>query len=167
MKAKPLGTVRTMEDLHEVMRLRAQELGVTRQSIGRAAMLPTRYANKLLAPVPSKRLGALSIPGLMEALQFELVAVRRTDVPKRITAKLDKHRMKVSDLAVRYVRTLSKRFLRTIAKKGGRARAVKLGPRARRRIAKNAGLARWKNSTPAERSEAASHAAKARWRPRL
>jgi hypothetical protein len=161
---EPLGRVRTIEDLRQIMRERAAALGVTRESIGEAALLAPRYVNTLLAPVPAKGLGVLSIPGLMEALQFELIAVPRTDVPKRVTDKLEKHRMAVSDLGVRYVRTLSKRFLRAIARKGGRARALKLGPRARRKIAKNAGIARWKGVGPMERSRIAKLAADARWK---
>lgn len=159
----PLGTVRSMEDLHAVMRARAVELGVTRESIGEAALLPIRYANRLLAPTAAKRIGPMAMAGLMEALQFELVAVRRTDVPKRITDKLDKHRVTVSVRAIRHVRTFSKRFMRKIAKQGGRDRALKLSKRARRKSAQKAGLARWKNTTKSQRSAAARAASLARW----
>ena len=158
-----LGTVRTMQDLHAVMRARAQELRVTRESIGEAALLPMRYANRLLAPTAANRIGPMAMAGLMEALQFELVAVRRTDVPKRITDKLEKHRVTVSERGIRHVRTFSKRKLRANAKKGGRARALKLSKRALRKSAQKAGLARWKNTTRRQRSEAARRASLARW----
>lgn len=158
-----LGTVRSMEDLHAVMRARAIELGVTRQSIGKAALLTPRYANRLLAPTAARLIGPIAMAGLMEALQFELVAVRRTDVPKRITDKLEKHRVSVSVRSVTHARTFSLRFMRKIAKQGGRARALKLSPKARRKSAQKAALARWKNTTKSQRSEIARKASVARW----
>lgn len=159
----PLGTVRSMEDLHAVMRARAVELGVTRQSIGKAALLTPRYANRLLAPTAARHIGPIAMAGLMEALQFELVAVRRTDVPKRITDKLEKHRVTVSERGVRHVRIFSKRKLRANAKKGGRARARKLRPAARRKSAQKAALARWKDIPRKQRSEIARRNSIIRW----
>lgn len=165
MTARVLGRVRTIEDLHTIFRERAEELLVTRQSIGRAAMLPTRYANKLLAPHPRKHLGVLSIPGLMEALQLELLAVERHDVPQRVLEKLDKRRVVVSERSVRFVRIISKRFLRDIAKKGGLASRAKLSPKARSISARKASLARWKTVTPAQRTLLARRLNQQRWHP--
>jgi uncharacterized membrane protein YebE (DUF533 family) len=97
-------------------------------------------------------------------LQFELVAVVRTDVPERVLEKLDQRRQIVSVRAVRHVRNLSRRFLRKIAKKGGHARAAKLGKRAHQKWAKKAAIARHQKLTRAERSDLARKLNLARWR---
>lgn len=89
--AKALATVRSYNQLIAVLRSRADELEVTRETLDHAAKLAPRYAQKLLAPVPVKNLGPNSLGGLLSVLGLALVVVedrRPTELPKREKRKV-------------------------------------------------------------------------------
>lgn len=85
---KELATVRSYHELIAVLRTRADELDLTREAIEVGANLQPGYAAKLLAQVPIKGLGPLSLGPLLGILGLKLVVIEdrevlRSQFPKR------------------------------------------------------------------------------------
>jgi hypothetical protein len=147
-KLEPIGEpIRSIEDLHAALRLRADELKISRQTVGELAGLTGGYAEKLLAPQPSKRLGALSTTLLMGALGCALILVEDKEALAKVRSRLVPHKVTVPSRACLWAgkarTTVSKRWVRQIARQGGHARAAALSPARRRAIAREAALIRW------------------------
>ena len=67
--------IRRYADLHELLRARAEELNITRETIDGAVPLQAGYAGKLLAPKPMKCLGAQTLIPTLRTLGLMLVVV--------------------------------------------------------------------------------------------
>jgi hypothetical protein len=146
---RQLATVRDYAQLHQVLRARADELGITRTAIDDTGFT-AGHASKLLAPRPIKRLGATTLGLMLRGLGVMLVVAEDPIAMARITADIPKRNRPAPVLAVTRVRhkdgkhvLISKRFLRKIARAGGRARAQNLTPVQRSRIAREAARVRW------------------------
>src|SRR6266542_2994182 len=63
-----LGVVRSYDDLHQLLRERAENLNVARAVLDSAAGVQDAYCAQPLGPRPTKRLGALSMGLLLQAL---------------------------------------------------------------------------------------------------
>lgn len=82
---RTLATVRRYKDLMAVLRARVDELEITRETIDTEGNLPPRYSQKLLSPVPIKRVSA-SLDALLGVLKLELIVVEACServLPKR------------------------------------------------------------------------------------
>lgn len=86
--ARELAIVRDYDDLHAVLRARADELNVSRLTIDHVAGLQDGYTAKLLAPVPLKRVGAISMGPLLAALGLALVVVEDPEALERVSSRL-------------------------------------------------------------------------------
>ena len=138
---RQLGVVRSMDDLQKILRARAEELAHPRCELDRVTGLPDGWCSKLLAPRPVKRIGAKSLPLLLEALRIELVAVESAAEPLPIVAGMRRrrHNKGAASAAVRY--ELSRRFMREIGRKGGIA--SRANSKFRKERARKAAKARW------------------------
>jgi hypothetical protein len=79
-----LGYVTSYDDLHQILRRRAEELDISREVIDEYAGLQPGYSGKLLAPRASKHLGKTTFPLLLPALAVRLVAISDEDALARL-----------------------------------------------------------------------------------
>lgn len=86
-----LGIARSYDDLHRIMRARADELEVSRLVLDETAGITAGHSSKLLAPRPMRRLGAVTMPAMLGALGLALVVVEDPEALARI-ARLPKRR---------------------------------------------------------------------------
>lgn len=141
----PLGTVRSYEDLHRVMRSWVDQRGITYEAIDAAANLADGHAAKLLADPPFKRLGASTFGIVLQAVGLVLLVVP-ADSPG--LAELDASRPSMPKIPRRRkIRrdekaALITAYMRKIGLKGNRRR-----PKAQRtKIARRAANARWRRA---------------------
>jgi hypothetical protein len=71
----PANAIRSYDDLHRILRARADALQISRLSIDHIAGLQEGYCAKLLSLNKIKRLGAESLGPLLDALALKLIAV--------------------------------------------------------------------------------------------
>ena len=147
-----LADARDYSDLHLVMRAQAEALEVSRATINDVCGLQNGYAEKLLAPSPIKRLGALTFGPMLRTLGLKLVVY--TD-PAAIAALA--HRMPKRDAVharngapvelppsvEEMTQALVKIRMSENGRRGGHARATSLPAKHRARIARKAARARW------------------------
>jgi hypothetical protein len=156
--ARQIAVVRSYDDLHEGLRARFAELGMTRLEIDRRAKLTGGHAAKLLAPYPIKALGRQTLGKVLAAGNVELWIVVRADAPQISDSgvkQVSTHRLpkplkhRLGDMPE--ARTIKAQLAHKIAVKNGRkggrvsgaARKRKLTDSQRRRIGRNAAKARW------------------------
>lgn len=84
--ARQLAIVRSYHQLVAVLRSRADELEITRETIDTEAKMPPRYSAKLLSPTPIKNLGPNSLGALLGVLGLALVVVEDV-MPKKALPK--------------------------------------------------------------------------------
>jgi hypothetical protein len=147
---RTLGVVKSYDDLHQLLRARAEELNVSRQTLDEAAGLTPGHASKLLSPTPIKKLGAVTMTLMLQVLGVRLIAQEDVEALAQLK-RFPTREVEVPARSVPWGRKgtqaiVSMRFVRRIARAGGQARARAL--------------------TAAQRSVIASQAAKARWRRR-
>jgi hypothetical protein len=153
----PLGPpIRCYDDLHRILRERAEALNVSRNVLDDAAGLQNGYTSKILSPRPTKRLGALSMGLLLQALGLKLVAFEDDAALAKIKPMLPQREAIPGDKrAYAWGKagtvTVSRRWVKRMAQKGGFARARALTPAQRRSSARRAALVRWKNIKEAAR----------------
>ena len=143
--AAPLAVVRDYDGLRAALRARADQLQVTRLVLDDATGLPAGYCAKLLAPVPSKNLGCVSLGLLLGALGLKLLVVQDDEALARIKGKLVLREQPMQSAGQHgpVVIKLSRRRLRKLARLGAAARMTKMTAAARRRVARIAARARW------------------------
>ena len=134
--------------MQEFFRRRAEELGLSRQTIDRLANFTPGLASKILAPTPIKRIGHEHIGPLCAALAVSWVPVvdeqSLAEIERRISrGDTDKRNGNLALHALVSVPARSRRFMRRMASKGGKARAAKLSPKRRSQIARKAARALW------------------------
>jgi hypothetical protein len=146
-----LGIARSYDDLHRIMRARADELEVSRLVLDETAGITSGHSSKLLAPRPMRRLGAVTMPAMLGALGLALVVVEDPEALARIS-RLPKRR----STNVRH-RDASEPMLPTKNSKGpphprrgsvwaqqmNARRSASLSRRKRSEIARQAARARW------------------------
>jgi hypothetical protein len=147
-----LATLDGFDDLHHVLRRRADELQLARLTIDQAAGLTKGHAAKLLAPVPIKRTSLETLFFLAPALGLRLAVVEDAEAlaqikehyPSReisvgmraVTRRNGKHRRKPNEVSLRH--------MRRIARQGGEARAQKLSASQLSAIGRKAARKRWR-----------------------
>jgi hypothetical protein len=145
MEMSMLGEVTTYSDLHVLLRARAVELGLSRESIDAISGLQPGYAAKLLSPRPMKRLGATSMPLILPALGVKLVLM--VDDEKTLALQQRSTVGTRNESAVRGAVThfsLSRRFFQKIGRKGGANRRANMTKRRASELGRRAANARWK-----------------------
>lgn len=80
---RPIAEVVDYDTLILAMRLRADQLNVSRETIDEIAGLCDRYAAKLLSRQPVKRLGLGTLGPVLSALGMKLIAVPDPDALER------------------------------------------------------------------------------------
>jgi hypothetical protein len=147
---RPLGPpVAEYAEMQVFFRARADELGLSRQTIDRLANFTPGLASKMLAPTPIKHIGREHIGALCAALAVAWVPVEDkqslAEIQRRIANKsIEKRNANLAVHAAVSVPARSRRFMRRIAKEGGKKRAENLSPKRRTAIARKAIRARWK-----------------------
>lgn len=142
----PLGEVRSDNDLHRVLRARAEELSVTREAIDLAAGLTSGHTSKLLAPKQIKRFGAISRWLLLQALGLKLVVVEDADATLH-AARMMRRRVTVRNRAVQYQFSVKK--LRKMGRQGGLNSRKGMSKRKASTLGRRAAKARWAKSDAA------------------
>jgi hypothetical protein len=142
---KVFASVGSIEDIHDALRLRFDALEISRASIDAAAGLPDGYASKLLAPVPIKRFGDISLwPTLQVAgLRLALIEDPNTLAQTARITKRDRSQVRHQLAGIAPVEACGAATFSDLARKGGTARMSKLTVAARRRLGKLAARARW------------------------
>ncbi len=83
-----LAVIHNYQELQEALRERAKALQVSRQALDELAGLPSGYCNKLLAPIPAKTMGIMSLGALLGAMGIRLVLVEDHAALARVKSRL-------------------------------------------------------------------------------
>jgi hypothetical protein len=147
MSDRVLGEFETYGQLHDILRLRASDLKISRLDLDEVSGLQPGMSAKLLSPRPLKRLGPTSMPLLAAALGIKfLVAVddeKTAALQRRIAAgTIGTKRDGAMHTAATHF-SLSHRFLRKIARKGGLVSRARLSPAEASARGRKAANARW------------------------
>jgi len=145
-----IAVVRSYDELHAVLRARANELQVTREGLDAVSGLQNGYCAKLLAPVPIKAIGPVSMGPLLGALGLMLIVVEDAEMLARIASQMQLRERPIPADADHKMPT-TKRRKRWRFPKGPefaklmRARSlVKMSDAERRRLARRAARLRWR-----------------------
>lgn len=148
--ARHLAEIRSYGDLLAALRARADDLGVTREGLDAVTGLQNGYAGKLLAPVPIKSLGAVSMGPMLTAMGCMLILVEDAETLGRITSRVAK-RVNPNPASHADGKMQTKRKRNRKGFRGSevgrmlRARGVlKLSAKRRKEIARMAAQTRWR-----------------------
>lgn len=140
-----LATARDYVGIQTYMRIRADLLNISRETIDELAYLPAGYAAKVLATKPSRRIGPNLIGDMLRALGLKLLIVEDAEALVRTISKGSKR----SNASEKWAASIRSHHGQITSRRGKKLRAAQL-----------AGM------SPEERSRIASIAAKARWKKR-
>ena len=139
---RTLGTVQSYDDLHQLMRARADELNISRLDLDRGASLCSGHVSKILSPQKIKSASWETLSFLLPALGAALVLVEDLESLEQIRKRFpERHASAIRNGAVHFV--FSRRHMRKIARKGGANSRKNMSPRQRRALARKAAMARW------------------------
>lgn len=151
-----LGTARNYQELHALIRARVGSLGVTFETVDAIAGLPSRYATKLLSPVPMKAIGKISLGPLLGALGLKLIVAVDDEALARITGRLvQRARNQVgADAGMHTPKRKKKRGVWKGNSQWGKVMAARrklvLSESKRTSLARHAARARWRGTRPIE-----------------
>jgi hypothetical protein len=142
-----IAVVRSYTELIDALKARTAELGVTMEVVDHVAGLPLRYCSKILAPVPVKNVGPVSLGPLLGALGVQLIVAVDEEQFARVKNRLT---VRKSSGAFRrpHPHPNSRVELRGNTAWGkimAARRMLLLSPQERRRSAKRAARVRWAN----------------------
>jgi hypothetical protein len=141
-----LGQVESYAAVHELLRTRADELGLSREVIDELAGLQSGYAGKVLAPVPIRRASLETLLLMFSALGLRLVVVEDRAALERLRDRAQP-RSRVGGASLMHSGAVqfkfSHRHFRRIGRKGGRNSRKGMGPEEASRLGRRAALARW------------------------
>jgi hypothetical protein len=139
--------VHNYTQLMDALRERVSELKITLETAHSITGLQSGYSAKLLAPVPLRALGRVSLGPLLTCLGLKLVVVEDLDAFKRIESRLTKRRRPLRDASDMLA---TKKWQRSRFPGGpefasfmNARRTFKLDPSERSAIARTAANARW------------------------
>jgi hypothetical protein len=166
--------VRSRADLHQALRLRAEEISISRLTIDAIAGLSAGHSSKILATKPLKGLTLDSAALLAPAMGLALALVETPESVARVKrrwAKREERKANTMPIAAsswalagelrreqcRKAGKISMRQLRrperqALGRKGGAARAEALTSRRRSEIARQAAISRWSRRMPDDES---------------
>lgn len=134
------GVATDYETMIELVRYRLEELETTHESVDAVSGLHGGYTGKLMAPIPIKSMGKVSMGPVLQTLGLALIVVRDDEAFARIKDRLAKRERP------RNVRSEARTkptwlFTRKVSQNMQVLRNKKLTPRQRKMIAKRAGKA--------------------------
>jgi hypothetical protein len=129
MSDRTLGEFDSLESLQKLLRLRIEQTQITRLDLDQLSGLPNGYCSKLFSEVPIKKLGRLSLPLVLGALNVKLIAVvdESAAAQQRITVT-PRSRSHVRVQAVHSI-TFTRRRLQQWGRKGGSNSRANMSPR--------------------------------------
>lgn len=145
-----LGEIRSYDDLHALVRQRAEDLKISRNLLDEVAGFQVGYSGKLLAPKPLKRFGLMSLGSILGALGMKLLAVEDAEAFSLIQKRLVQ-RVRVN--------ASSGRIELSTQRKLNRDMRSQLSA-----WAQHMNTLRHEKTTPEQRSRSARRAARKRWR---
>lgn len=144
-----IATVSNYDELIAALRARADELGVTRETLDAVSGMQTGYCSKLLAPVPIRALGPTSLGPMLGALGLAILVVEDAEALGKISKRIERSTKKRSNAGQKMLATKRRRKHRF--PRGPefahimRSRQLLTQSKAKRsRIAKTAAKARWR-----------------------
>jgi hypothetical protein len=150
--------IRSQAELLDAIRARRDALNISHETIDGIAGLQSGYTSKLLAPVPIKNLGPMSMGPLLGALGVALVLIEDEALVAKVRGRWIKRKrpqklpVLASGLSITEIDDETRRnYMRMIGSKGGKMGGSKGGKRRAKTMKKRA------------RQAAASHAARMRW----
>jgi hypothetical protein len=132
------------------MRLRAQEqrIPVGNPAVAEVAGIPDHYLAKILSPKAPRRIGMISMAGVLAVLGVKLVMVESREAMARYGSRIPKRKESCVHAGSVHI-SLSGKHMRTIRRKGGANSRKNLGKRLRRALARKAAQARWQKAANA------------------
>jgi hypothetical protein len=157
MSDQIVGEVWSYEDLHRIMRERANELKLSRESIDAIAGLQPGYAAKLLSPRPIEKLGALSKSLVLPVLGIKVVVMVDEQKARDLQGRINGSTMRESHMRSQAVHKIvhTHRRLRQWGRKGGTNSRAKMSRKRASELGRLAALARWGKRTKAVSASAA------------
>ncbi|HWL06450.1 MAG TPA: hypothetical protein VNQ99_16205 [Xanthobacteraceae bacterium] len=150
-----IGEASGMDDIHRVLRDRAEEIGASRMTLDEATGLPSGYSAKLLCNPPIKGLGKLSLGLMLQTLGLRLLVVEDPDATAAVAPLLPpKHasrdtRSKVNqDISLRpdiqaIVARRVREEMKAQSSRGGFASQRSKTPEQRQAQGRRGAMARW------------------------
>ena len=115
-----LAVIRDYDGLHQAVKARVEELGVTRMNLDAYAKLQPGYSGKLFATIPAKRLGQ-SLGPVVQTLGLELwvmVAVERPRIIESVVEGRKKRPVRSADVqglaSMPWIKTIQDEYLRKV-----------------------------------------------------
>ena len=139
-----LGSASCYEDLQYLLRLRADLLNVSRETIDDLAYFTDGYANKVLRAKPIRRISWELLPDLLRALGVKLLVAEDAKALQRTQSK-GKKRIKKQVRNGSMCLPATRRFLIEMASRGGIARRKNITKERASDIARHAAQIRWAN----------------------
>lgn len=143
-----LAVVEDYDGLHTAIRAWVDEQQVTREAIDAVSGLQSGYSGKLLAPVPSKTFGRISLGLMLGALGLDLWVMVNTQKLAAVQGRLSKRKRVVvpgsKPLSTEASNNLSPEYFRKMGALGGQYRSAMMTKIRRRQIASSGGSARWR-----------------------
>lgn len=92
IEPRQIAVVHDYDGLHAALRARADELRISRESIDANAGFQDGYTGKLLAPVPIKGIGQVTLGPLLTVLGLKIVLIEDADALTRYAKRAKKRR---------------------------------------------------------------------------
>jgi hypothetical protein len=139
-----LGEFDSVESLQKLLRLRIEQMQISRLELDQLSGLPAGYSSKLFAELPIRKLGRLSLPLILGALQVKLIAV--VDETAATQARITMRTRKANAVRVQAVHSIvfTRRRLQQMGKRGGANSRAYMSRRQASALGKRAAQARWK-----------------------
>jgi hypothetical protein len=151
---RQLATVVDYDGLIAAFRLRAEELNVSRETIDAVTGLQAGYCAKLLAPVPIKKLGLVSLGPMLQALGLALCVVVDDESAARFSAKMTERKREVPGVASHEVIEirLTRRKLRLMGRRGRKKQLAAMTSKQLSKRGKMMAKRRWRKVRAAQAS---------------
>lgn len=151
-----IAIVHDYDGLVAALRARVAEFGVSAETIDDLAGIATRYTSKLLAPIPIKGLGRVSLGPMLGALGLKIIVVEDTEALRLVVGRLKR---KAEQYARTGMHAHESHINRGDSAWGRRLSAhwmIKTSQHQRTRNAKRAAMARWRKQSRSGRGDSSS-----------
>jgi hypothetical protein len=138
---RQLAIARDYTSLIDALRARIVALDTTTIAIDELAGLPTGYTSKLMAHMPMRSLGRVSLGPLLGALGLKLAVLEDSGAIATTKRLATRKAGALQSAAVEF--RVSRRFLQRIARQGGLRSRAKMTRRRATQLARHANRVRW------------------------
>lgn len=154
MNEAVLATANDYEGLQRAMRVRAEALNISRETLGEISGLHSGHAGKMLADPPSKNMGIVSMGLLLQALGLKLLIVEDAEQMRRLANQMTQRAggkgwkkailngVENGTVMLKF----SRRHMRKLGLSSAAGRMKKIPAWRRRQIARKASRARWQKA---------------------